>query len=83
MRSAQDSAEAVEASATAVKTPTNRPFVKSLGMGTIVQRIAFHVKTWNAVVCCFHYWEKGSSGEREFFAIYIFIIGSSAGFHLH
>ncbi len=24
-------------------------------------------------VCCFRYWEKGSSGEGEFFAIYIFI----------
>ena len=23
-----------------------------------------------AVVCCFRYWEKGSSGEGEFFAIY-------------
>ena len=26
-----------------------------------------------AVVCCFRYWEKGSSGEGELFAIYIFI----------
>ncbi len=25
------------------------------------------------VACCFRYWEKGSSGEGEFFAIYIFI----------
>jgi hypothetical protein len=41
--------------------------------GKIVQRIAFHVKTWNAVVCCFRYWEEGSSGEGEFFDIYIFI----------
>ena len=29
----------------------NRPCVKSLGMSKIVQRMAFHVKTWSAMRC--------------------------------